>query len=86
MDPAGTGALIGIGVMVLLCVGVKLSEIYGNRKNKKELIVISSSPLLINKKKQWKVKDLFKTNKTLTKMSGSRILLTSIDDSVKIPV
>ena len=85
MDPAGTGALIGIGVMVLLCVGVKLSEIYGNRKNKKELIVTSSSPLLIHKK-QWKVKDLFKTNKTLTKMSGSRILLTSIDDSVKIPV
>lgn len=58
MDAAGTGALIGIGIMVLVCIGTKLSDIHAKRKNKKELIVTVSTPLLIHKE-HWKVRELF---------------------------
>ena len=86
MDPAGTGALIGIGIMALCCASMKMYDVIEKRKSKTSvttpLLVSLPPPHVIKTRSHWKVNNLFKNEKktillkNLNSMSASRSLTT----------
>lgn len=92
MDAGGAGALIGFSIILAGCIGIRLCDIYNERKNRRYNYTSiqsqnQSTPLLIRRTSHWKMNELLKQqkpNKQMKSFTGSRILISTIDSQEKI--
>ena len=93
MDAGALGAVIGIGVMVGVCVCIKIHDIMTKKKKeptvKTPLLAVQPPVVVFKPKKHWKVNDLLpKSKKTillknLNSMTPSRNLTETINQATQ---